>query len=148
MARMGHFSKRDLDARQNSAWFSWGQPGLAQDTQLPGLFRRSPTSECLSELSAASPALGLSFEAARTAFFQTFSPIRVRRSWIVPIADRNLFLEFVEHPQQCSLRSLRTYLVQYTHMIEVSILAFMVSGAFLGFVYLDVIYQMIGITVV
>jgi len=33
-------------------------------------------------------------------------------------------------------------------MIEVSILAFMVSGAFLGFVYLDVIYQMIGITVV
>jgi hypothetical protein len=40
------------------------------------------------------------------------------------------------------------YLVAYTDMIEVSILGFMVSGAFLGFVYLDVIYQMIGTTVV
>jgi len=28
------------------------------------------------------------------------------------------------------------------------VLGFMVSGAFLGFVYLDVIYQMIGLTVV
>jgi probable O-glycosylation ligase (exosortase A-associated) len=40
------------------------------------------------------------------------------------------------------------YLVDYSNMIEASILGFMVSGAFLGFVYLDVIYQMIGLTVV
>ncbi len=33
-------------------------------------------------------------------------------------------------------------------MVEVAIIGFMVSGAFLGFVYLDVIYQMIGTTVV
>ena len=33
-------------------------------------------------------------------------------------------------------------------MIEVSILGFLISGAFLGFVYLDVIYQMIGLVVV
>ena len=33
-------------------------------------------------------------------------------------------------------------------MIEISILGFMASGAFLGFVYLDVIYQMVGVTVV
>jgi hypothetical protein len=33
-------------------------------------------------------------------------------------------------------------------MVEVSILAFMVSGAFLGFVYLDVIYQMIGFVII
>jgi putative inorganic carbon (hco3(-)) transporter len=40
------------------------------------------------------------------------------------------------------------WLVNYTHMIEVAIVAFMASGAFLGFVYLDVIYQMIGIVVI
>jgi putative inorganic carbon (hco3(-)) transporter len=40
------------------------------------------------------------------------------------------------------------WLVDYTHMIEVSILGFMISGAFLGFVYLDVIYQMIATVVV
>lgn len=40
------------------------------------------------------------------------------------------------------------YLVSYAQMVEVSILGFMVSGAFLGFVYLDVIYEMIGLVVV
>jgi putative inorganic carbon (HCO3(-)) transporter len=40
------------------------------------------------------------------------------------------------------------WLIVYTQMIEVSILAFMVSGAFLGVVYLDVIYEMVGLTIV
>ena len=33
-------------------------------------------------------------------------------------------------------------------MVETAILAFMTSGAFLGVVYLDIIYQMIGLTIV
>jgi len=40
------------------------------------------------------------------------------------------------------------WLTNYTWMVEVSILAFMVSGAFLGVVYLDMIYEMIGLVVI
>jgi putative inorganic carbon (HCO3(-)) transporter len=40
------------------------------------------------------------------------------------------------------------WLVDYTHMVEVAIMGFLTSGAFLGFVYLDVIYQMIATVVV
>jgi hypothetical protein len=40
------------------------------------------------------------------------------------------------------------WLVDYTLMVEIATLAFLTSGAFLGFVYLDLIYQMIGTTVV
>ena len=40
------------------------------------------------------------------------------------------------------------WLIVYSQMVETSILAFMVSGAFLGVVYLDVIYQMVGLTIV
>ena len=40
------------------------------------------------------------------------------------------------------------WLVNYAAMIELAILAFMTSGAFLGFIYLDLIYQMIGTVVV
>jgi putative inorganic carbon (HCO3(-)) transporter len=40
------------------------------------------------------------------------------------------------------------WLVAYTQMVEIAILAFLTSGAFLGFVYLDVIYQMIGVVVI
>jgi O-antigen ligase len=41
-----------------------------------------------------------------------------------------------------------TWLVNYTYMLEIGLLAFMISGAFLGFVYLDLIYQIIGTVVV
>ncbi len=40
------------------------------------------------------------------------------------------------------------WLINYSYMIETAFLAFMVSGAFLGVVYLDVIYQMVGLTIV
>jgi probable O-glycosylation ligase (exosortase A-associated) len=40
------------------------------------------------------------------------------------------------------------WLVDYSHMIDVAILGFLTSGAFLSFVYLDVIYQMIAIVAV
>jgi len=40
------------------------------------------------------------------------------------------------------------WMIVYSQMIEISILAFMVSGAFLGVVYLDVIYEMVGLTIV
>ena len=40
------------------------------------------------------------------------------------------------------------WIVNYSTMIEIGLLAFMISGAFLGFVYLDLIYQIIGTVVV
>src|SRR5882724_6038 len=40
------------------------------------------------------------------------------------------------------------WLITYSQMIEAAILAFMVSGAFLGVVYLDVIYEMVGLTII
>ncbi len=40
------------------------------------------------------------------------------------------------------------WMAYYAWMIQISILAFMISGAFLGFVYLDVIYEMVGTVVV
>lgn len=40
------------------------------------------------------------------------------------------------------------WMMYYAWMIQISILAFMTSGAFLGFLYLDVIYEMIGAVVV
>jgi O-antigen ligase len=40
------------------------------------------------------------------------------------------------------------WLITYSQMVETSIFAFMVSGAFLGVVYLDVIYQMVGLTII
>jgi putative inorganic carbon (HCO3(-)) transporter len=40
------------------------------------------------------------------------------------------------------------WLMSYADMIQIAILGFMISGAFLGFVYLDVIYQMVATVVV
>lgn len=40
------------------------------------------------------------------------------------------------------------WVIDYAHMLEVGLIAFMVGGTFLGFVYLDLIYQVIGTVVV
>jgi hypothetical protein len=40
------------------------------------------------------------------------------------------------------------WLINYAYMIEVSIAGFLTSGMFLGFVYIDVVYQMIATVVV
>jgi putative inorganic carbon (HCO3(-)) transporter len=40
------------------------------------------------------------------------------------------------------------WLVNFSLMLEVSLLAFMITGAFLGVVYLDAIYEMIGLTII
>jgi putative inorganic carbon (HCO3(-)) transporter len=40
------------------------------------------------------------------------------------------------------------WLVTYSLMVETATLAFMISGAFLGVMYLDVLYEMIGLTII
>jgi len=92
-ARMGHFSKGNLDARQNSAWFHGEQPGTCSG--LPnyrGLFRRSPHVDVFQSYQPRPCPLGLSFERPAQHLFSTSRRSGVRRSWIVPIADRILFL--------------------------------------------------------
>jgi putative inorganic carbon (HCO3(-)) transporter len=150
MQRMGRFFSGDLDDSAQQRLVSWGTSwNFAHDYPLTGgSFDVLPNVQVFQRYQPRPLPLGFLSSGPHSIYFQL-------------LADQGfpglaLFLLLIG---SCywSLWRVRViarsvpsanYLVPYTHMVEVSILGFMVSGAFLGFVYLDVIYQMIGLVVV
>jgi putative inorganic carbon (hco3(-)) transporter len=150
MQRMGRFFSGDLDESAQQRLVSWGTSwNFAHDYPLTGgSFDVLPNVQVFQRYQPRPLPLGFLSSGPHSIYFQL-------------LADQGfpglaLFLLLIG---SCywSLWRVRViarsvpsanYLVPYTHMVEVSILGFMVSGAFLGFVYLDVIYQMIGLVVV
>ncbi len=150
MQRMGRFFSGDLDESAQQRLVSWGTSwNFAHDYPLTGgSFDVLPNVQVFQRYQPRPLPLGFLSSGPHSIYFQL-------------LADQGfpglaLFLLLIG---SCywSLWRVRViarsvpsanYLIPYTHMVEVSILGFMVSGAFLGFVYLDVIYQMIGLVVV
>lgn len=148
--RMGRFAEGNLDATANQRLISWGTAWkfshdypmmgggfdtigdeylyrLYQPRALPGGLTASGPHSIYFELLADQGFVGLGLFVGL--LLSCFFTLRRTRSVarVVPGAG---------------------WLVDYTFAVETSLLAFMTSGAFLGFVYLDLIYQMIGITAV
>jgi putative inorganic carbon (hco3(-)) transporter len=150
MQRMGRFFSGDLDDSAQQRLVSWGTSwNFAHDYPLTGgSFDVLPNVQVFQRYQPRPLPLGFLSSGPHSIYFQL-------------LADQGfpglaLFLLLIGSCYwslwrvRVSARSVPSanYLVPYTHMVEVSILGFMVSGAFLGFVYLDVIYQMIGLVVV
>jgi putative inorganic carbon (hco3(-)) transporter len=150
MQRMGRFFSGDLDESAQQRLVSWGTSwNFAHDYPLTGgSFDVLPNVQVFQRYQPRPLPLGFLSSGPHSIYFQL-------------LADQGfpglaLFLLLIGSCYwslwrvRVSARSVPSanYLVPYTHMVEVSILGFMVSGAFLGFVYLDVIYQMIGLVVV
>jgi probable O-glycosylation ligase (exosortase A-associated) len=146
MQRMGRFAEGNLDATANQRLVSWGMAwNFSHDYPIAGggfhtvgdeiIYRRYQPRPLPGGLTASGPhsiyfqlladqgfvGLGLFLVLLLSCFFALFRTRVVARR--VPDAR---------------------WLVDYTFMVETALLAFMTSGAFLGFVYLDLIYQMIG----
>lgn len=150
MARMDRFIQGDLDQTANQRLVAWGTAWrFSKDYPLmgggfnvlpnPNVFLRYEPRPLPGDLISCGPhsiyfqlladqgyvGLGL-FVALVGSCFWTLFTLR-RKARYVPSA---------------------AWIVNYSTMIEIGLLAFMISGTFLGFVYLDLIYQIIGTVVV
>lgn len=147
---MGHFASGELDDSAEQRLVSWGTAwNLAHDYPVTGgSFDVLHNENAFQRYQPRPLPLGFRSSGPHSIYFQLLAD--------QGFVGLGLFLLIIA---SCfwSLWKLRriahqipgaSYLVNYSHMVEVSILGFMVSGAFLGFVYLDVIYQMIGMTAV
>jgi probable O-glycosylation ligase (exosortase A-associated) len=150
MQRMGQFASGDLDASAQQRLVSWGTSwNFVHDYPITGgSFDVLPNVDVFQRYQPRPLPLGFLSSGPHSIYFQLLADqgfpglvlfLLLIAScywslWRVRVASRSI-------PNA-------DYLVPYTHMVEVSILGFMVSGAFLGFVYLDVIYEMIGLVVV
>jgi putative inorganic carbon (HCO3(-)) transporter len=150
MTRMSQFMNGNLDASAEQRLVSWGTAwNLSHDYPWTGgSFDALPNVQVFQRYQPRPLPLGFLSSGPHSIYFQLLAD--------QGFVGLGLFLTLIA----CCFWSLwrvryvasrfppAAYLTDYSYMIEISILGFMVSGAFLGFVYLDVIYQMIGVTVV
>lgn len=150
MNRMGRLFHGDLDASAEQRLVAWGTAWrFVQDYPITGgAFNALPDVNVFQRYQPRPLPLGYLSTAPHSIYFQL-------------LADQGFvgFALFLSLVGVCLLTLFRigraarripggNWMTHYAWMIQISILAFMTSGAFLGFVYLDVIYEMIGAAIV
>ncbi|HTP67878.1 MAG TPA: putative O-glycosylation ligase, exosortase A system-associated [Dongiaceae bacterium] len=150
MSRMSRFLNGDLDASAEQRLVSWGTAwNLSHDYPLTGgSFDALPNVQVFQKYEPRPLPLGFLSSGPHSIYFQLLADQGFVGLGIFLLLILSCFWSLWRIRRLAARFSNAAYLVDYSHMIEISILGFMVSGAFLGFVYLDVIYQMIGITVI
>jgi len=149
MARMGNFVNGNLDSSANMRFTSWTVAWrLAQDYPMGGSFDAVPNVDVYRHYQPNPLPDDALSSGPHSIYFQLLAD-----QGYVGVALFLLLLGSCLWTLYSTRRGARhlpeaPWLVPYSRMVETSILAFMVSGAFLGVVYLDVIYQMVGLTIV
>jgi probable O-glycosylation ligase (exosortase A-associated) len=150
MDRMGHFMHGNLDTSAEERLISWGTAwNLAKDYPITGgSFDVLPNVDVFQRYEPRPLPLGQPSSAPHSIYFQLLGDQGFVGLGLFLLLIGSCYWSLWRLRRAARRVATATYLIDYAHMVEVSILAFMLSGAFLGFVYLDVIYQMIGFVVI
>ena len=150
MQRMGRFFSGDLDASAEQRLVSWGTSwNFAHDYPLTGgSFDVLPNVEVFQHYQPRPLPLGFLSSGPHSIYFQLLADQGFPGLGLFILLIGSCYWSLWKVRIEARSIPPANYLVPYAQMVEVSILGFLVSGAFLGFVYLDVIYQMIGLVVV
>jgi putative inorganic carbon (HCO3(-)) transporter len=150
MDRMGRFMNGDLDTSAQERLVSWGTAwNLAHDYPITGgSFDVLPNVDVFQRYEPRPLPLGHPSSGPHSIYFQLLGDQGFVGLGLFLLLIGSCYWTLARLRRAVRRVPSAAYLVDYAHMVEVSILGFMVSGAFLGFVYLDVIYQMIGIVII
>jgi probable O-glycosylation ligase (exosortase A-associated) len=150
MNRMGQFMHGNLDATANQRLVSWGTAwNFSHDYPITGgSFDALPDIFIYQRYQPRPLPDGLPSSGPHSIYFQLLADQGFIGLGLFLFLMGACFLTLVRIRRAARRVPVVNWLVDYTLMVEIAILGFMMSGAFLGFVYLDLIYQMIGMTVV
>ena len=150
MNRMSQFASGDLDASAEQRLVSWGTAwNFSHDHPITGgSFDVLPNVVVFQRYQPRPLPLGFPSSGPHSIYFQLLADQGFPGLILFLFLIGSCFWSLWKIRRQARYLPSATYLADYAHMVEVSILGFMVSGAFLGFVYLDVIYEMIGLVIV
>jgi probable O-glycosylation ligase (exosortase A-associated) len=150
MDRMGRFMNGDLDTSAQERLVSWGTAwNLAQDYPITGgSFDVLPNVDVFQRYEPRPLPLGHPSSGPHSIYFQLLGDQGFVGLGLFLLLIGSCYWSLWRLRRAARRLVSAAYLVDYAHMVEVAILGFMVSGAFLGFVYLDVIYQMIGFAII
>lgn len=150
MNRMGNFLNGELDYSAQQRLVSWGTAwNFAHDYPVTGgSFDVLPNVDVFQRYQPRPLPLGFLSSGPHSIYFQLLADQGFVGLGLFLVLIASCYWSLWRIRRAARRIPSAAYLADYTSMVEVSMLGFMVSGAFLGFVYLDVIYQMIGITVI
>lgn len=150
MDRMGQFMHGNLDATANQRLVSWGTAwNFSHDYPVTGgSFDALPDLYIYQRYQPRPLPDGLLVSGPHSIYFQLLADQGFIGLGLFLFLVGSCFLTLLRIRRAARRMPVVNWLVDYTLMVEIAILGFMTSGAFLGFVYLDLIYQMIGMTVV
>jgi probable O-glycosylation ligase (exosortase A-associated) len=150
MDRMSRFAKGDLDSSANERLVAWETAWhFAHDYPLTGGgFNTLPDETVFQRYQLRPLPEGFKSTAPHSIYFQLLADHGFIGLALFLAVIASCFWSLRRVRRVAQALPVARHLINYTHMIEVAVLGFMVSGAFLGFVYLDVIYQMVGTVVV
>ena len=150
MNRMGEFLHGNLDATANQRLVSWGTAwNFSHDYPITGgSFDTVPDEFIFQRYQPRPLPDGLPSSGPHSIYFQLLADQGFVGLGLFLLLIGSCFLTLFRVRHTARRFPEAAWLVDYTLMVEIAMMGFMTSGAFLGFVYLDLIYQMIGITVV
>ncbi|MGA2482959.1 MAG: putative O-glycosylation ligase, exosortase A system-associated [Candidatus Acidiferrales bacterium] len=150
MDRMGQFLQGNLDATANQRLISWTASwNFAHDFPvMGGGFNALPDVAIYQRYQPRPLPDGLVSSGPHSIYFQLLADHGFVGLGLFLILMASCFWTLFRVRSVARKVPRAGWLVDYTLMVEIATLAFLTSGAFLGFVYLDLIYQMIGTTVV
>jgi putative inorganic carbon (hco3(-)) transporter len=149
MNRMGGFLSGNLDGSANMRLTSWTVAWrLSQDYPMGGSFDAVPNVDVYKRYQPHPLPNDAASSGPHSIYFQLLGDQGfVGVALFLLLMGSCLWTLFrVRHAARNMLSA--EWLRTYSYCIEASILAFMVSGAFLGVVYLDVVYEMVGLTII
>jgi len=148
-SRMNNFAEGNLDDSARQRIVAWGTAWrLVQDYPITGAgFDALPDENLFSAYQTAPLPGGFKSTGPHSIYFQLMAD----QGFVGLVLFLGLIASCI-----ASLRSIRrqgrrfqapSWVENYTHMIEVALVGYLVSGAFLGLAYFDLIYQVIGLTI-
>ena len=147
---MSQFLHGNLDATANQRLVSWGTArNFSHDFPITGgSFDALPDISIYQRYQPRPLPDGLASSGPHSIYFQLLADQGFIGVGLFLVLAGNCFWTLLRIRRAARRIPEISWLADYTLMVETAMLAFMASGAFLGFVYLDLIYQMIGTTVV
>jgi putative inorganic carbon (hco3(-)) transporter len=149
MDRMGNFLNGNLDGSANMRLTSWTVAWrLVQDYPMGGSFDAVPNVDVYRRYQPQPLPGGAPSSGPHSIYFQLLADQGFVGLGLFLMLMASCFWTLFRIRLGVRRIPEAHWLNNYSFMTEAALLGFMVSGAFLGVVYLDVCYQMIGITVI
>jgi putative inorganic carbon (HCO3(-)) transporter len=150
MSRMGGFLQGNVDGSGRQRLVSWGTSwNFAKDYPITGgSFNALPNIELFQRYQREALPGGFLSTGPHSIYFQTLEEQGFVGLGLYLLLVTSCWASVFSLRRKARRSSFSRWVIPYTHMIEVSLFGFLVSGAFLGLANFDLFYQLVAMVII